>query len=146
MHCPSEREWSGWGIIVSRVCHCVCSNIGIGGGVVFRASDCVGGNRGIGCDSVVGGWCVGCICVDSNVVVGIGDSVAVSDWCAGCVGGGVVMEWANGARYVGGVVVFLDVRGVARSGVVGCEGYGVVCVGGDVINWWCDSCDDVVGG
>ena len=54
MHCPSEREWSGWGIIVSRVCHCVCSNIGIGGGVVFRASDCVGGNRGIGCDSVVG--------------------------------------------------------------------------------------------
>ena len=120
MQCPSEREWSGWGSIVSRVCHCVCSNVVIGGGGVFWASDCVGGNRGMGCDVVVGGWCVGCICVDSNVVVGVGNSVVVSGWCVGC-----------------------DVCGVARSGVIGCVGYGVVCVGGDVIDLWCDSCDDV---
>lgn len=62
----------------------MCGNVAIGGGGVFKASDCVGGDHGIGCDVIVGGWCVGCSCVDINVVVGVGERVAVSDWRVGC--------------------------------------------------------------
>ena len=58
----------------------------------FQASDCLGGDCGMGWDVVVGGWCVGCSCVDSNIVVGMVGSVAVSGGCVGCgvycVGGG----------------------------------------------------------
>ena len=58
------------------------------------------------------------------------------------MGGDVSSGWANMADC--GVY---DGRGVVRSGVVICRGYGVVYMCGDGIDWWCGcvgSDDDVV--
>jgi len=56
-----------------------------------------------------------------------------------CVGGDVASGWANRDDF--GVY---DGRGVARSSVVIGRGYGVVYVGGNVIDWWCECVGSVV--
>ena len=55
------------------------------------------------------------------------------------MGGGVASGWANSANC--GVY---DERGVTRSGVVICRGYGVVYVDGNVIDRRCGCMDSIV--